>query len=132
VPRWLVPAAGPVPVTRRFPQGEQRKHERPVYGLLRVLKLGLQPKYNHGYTAGVKTAISIPDALFREAESLAKKRGVSRSELYATAIAEYVRDERFLGVRERLDAVYGANPKESELDAELAAMQSQSLPTEKW
>ena len=57
---------------------------------------------------------------------------MSRSELYATAIAEYLKDARFLGVRERLDAVYTADPKESELDAELAAMQSQSLPTEKW
>jgi metal-responsive CopG/Arc/MetJ family transcriptional regulator len=80
----------------------------------------------------VKTAISIPDALFKEAETLAKRRGMSRSELYATAIAEYVKDERFLGVREQLDAVYGAHPRESELDAELAEMQSQSLPREKW
>jgi metal-responsive CopG/Arc/MetJ family transcriptional regulator len=80
----------------------------------------------------VKTVVSIPDALFRKAETLAKKRGVSRSELYTTAIAKYVKEERFLGVRERLDAVYGANPRESQLDAELAAMQSQSLPQEKW
>ena len=80
----------------------------------------------------MKTAISIPDALFREAEALAKKRGVSRSELYATAIAEYVKDERFLGVREQLDAVYGADPKESELDADLTAIQSRSLPREEW
>jgi len=80
----------------------------------------------------MKTAISIPDALFREAETLARKRGLSRSELYATAIAAYVKDERFLGVREQLDAVYGAEPKESELDPELARMQSQLLPGEKW
>ncbi|HTY48790.1 MAG TPA: hypothetical protein VMB48_03765, partial [Steroidobacteraceae bacterium] len=73
-----------------------------------------------------------PDALFREAETLARKRGLSRSELYATAIAAYVKDERFLGVREQLDAVYGAEPKESELDPELARMQSQLLPGEKW
>ena len=80
----------------------------------------------------MKTAISIPDALFREAETLAKRRGISRSELYATAIADYVKDERFLGVREQLDAVYGAEPKTSALDPELATMQSQSLPREKW
>ncbi len=80
----------------------------------------------------MKTAISIPDALFREAETLAKRRGISRSELYATAIANYVKDERFLGVREQLDAVYGAEPKASELEPELATMQSRSLPREKW
>jgi metal-responsive CopG/Arc/MetJ family transcriptional regulator len=92
----------------------------------------LKPEYNSGYTASVKTAVSIPDALFREAETLAKKRGMSRSELYATAIAQFVKDERFLGVREQLDAVYGVAPAESELDAKVASMQSQSLPTEKW
>lgn len=80
----------------------------------------------------MKTAISIPDALFREAETLAKRRDISRSELYATAIADYVKDERFLGVREQLDAVYEAEPKASELDRELATMQSQSLSREKW
>ena len=80
----------------------------------------------------MKTAISIPDALFREAETLAKKQGMSRSELYATAIAEYVKDERFSGVREQLDALYGAVPKESELAPEVASLQSQSLPRERW
>ncbi|MGH8220053.1 MAG: CopG family ribbon-helix-helix protein [Steroidobacteraceae bacterium] len=80
----------------------------------------------------MKTAISIPDALFREAETLAKRRGISRSELYATAIADYVKDERFLGVREQLDAVYEAQPKASEIDPELTTMQSQSLPRERW
>ncbi|HTX23415.1 MAG TPA: hypothetical protein VMD03_02055 [Steroidobacteraceae bacterium] len=80
----------------------------------------------------MKTAISIPDALFREAETLAKKRGMSRSELYATAIADYLKDERFLGVREQLDAIYGAELKESELDPELARIQSQLLRREQW
>jgi hypothetical protein len=32
---------------------------------------------------------------------------MSRSELYSNAVAEYVTSERYLGVRERLDAVYG-------------------------
>jgi metal-responsive CopG/Arc/MetJ family transcriptional regulator len=92
----------------------------------------LKREYNHGHTSIMKTAISIPDALFREAESLAKKRGMSRSELYATAIAAYVKDGRFLGVREQLDAMYAADPQASELDAELATMQSQSLLRERW
>jgi metal-responsive CopG/Arc/MetJ family transcriptional regulator len=89
-------------------------------------------RHSRGYTMDVKTAISIPDALFREAETMAKKRAISRSELYAAAIARYVKDERFSGVREQLDAVYGANSKESDIDAKLTAMQSRSLPREKW
>jgi metal-responsive CopG/Arc/MetJ family transcriptional regulator len=80
----------------------------------------------------VKTAISIPDSVYEEAENLARQRGMSRSELFTRAVAEYVKAERFLGVRERLDAVYGALPEESELDPAIEALQARSLPRERW
>lgn len=80
----------------------------------------------------MKTAISIPDAVFEDAERLAKRRGWSRSELYANAVAEYVKGERFLGVRDRLDAVYGKNPADSELDPTIEQLQTRSLTKEKW
>ena len=80
----------------------------------------------------MKTAISIPDPLFEEAERIAKRRGMSRSELYSRAVAEYVRAERFLGVRERLDAVYQAHPEESGLDPMIEQAQARSLPKERW
>ena len=80
----------------------------------------------------VKTAISIPDTVFREAEALAKKRGVSRSELYVKAVTEYIKGERFRGVRERLDALYGAQPEDSELDPALEVIQARSLRSENW
>jgi predicted transcriptional regulator len=54
----------------------------------------------------MKTAISIPDEIFEQAERLAKTRGWSRSELYANAVSAFVNSERFSGVREKLDAVY--------------------------
>ena len=38
----------------------------------------------------MKTAISLPDAVFRDAERLAKRLKKSRSNLYAEAVAEYV------------------------------------------
>ena len=40
--------------------------------------------------AGMKVAISLPDPVFRAAETLARKLRKSRSQLYAEAIAEYV------------------------------------------
>ena len=43
-----------------------------------------------GYTLGMKTAISLPDRVFREAESYAKRARKSRSQLYAEALAEYL------------------------------------------
>lgn len=42
------------------------------------------------YTPGMKTAISLPDAVFRDAERLAKRLKKSRSRLYMEAVAEYV------------------------------------------
>lgn len=38
----------------------------------------------------MKTAVSLPDKLFREADRLARRQRKSRSRLYADAIAEYV------------------------------------------
>jgi metal-responsive CopG/Arc/MetJ family transcriptional regulator len=92
----------------------------------------LQPGYNRSYTYEVKTAISIPVAIFEEAERLAKIRGWSRSELYANAVSAYVNSERFLGVREKLDAVYGQIVDDSAIDPLLAKAQARSLPEEKW
>ncbi len=44
----------------------------------------------------MKTAVSIPDDLFRRADELATQLGKSRSELYREALADYVarRDPR--------------------------------------
>ena len=38
----------------------------------------------------MKTAISIPDELFAEAEALAQRLGKSRSQVYREALGEYV------------------------------------------
>ena len=43
-----------------------------------------------GHTPGMKTAVSIPDALFAQAEELAQRLGKSRSQVYREALAEYV------------------------------------------
>ncbi len=75
----------------------------------------------------VKTAISIPDEIFEQAERLARIRGWSRSELYANAVSAFVNSERFLGVREQLDAVYGADMKDSAVDPLLAEAQARSI-----
>jgi predicted transcriptional regulator len=38
----------------------------------------------------MKTAVSIPDEVFQQAEELARRTETSRSALYARALAEYV------------------------------------------
>jgi predicted transcriptional regulator len=78
----------------------------------------------------MKTAISIPDVVFDEAESLAKRMRVSRSRLYAQAVAAYFAARRRKGVREALDEIYAR--ENTTVDAVLARMQASSLPREKW
>jgi len=58
-----------------------------------------------GYTSGMKTAISLPDAVFQDAERLAKRLKKSRSELYREAVAEYVARHQPEAVTAALDAV---------------------------
>ena len=53
----------------------------------------------------MKTAISIPDEVFEAADRAAKKLGVSRSELYATAVHEYVTRYRVENITSRLNEV---------------------------
>ena len=38
----------------------------------------------------MKTAVSVPDDVFQEAEHLARREGRSRSEVYSAALREYV------------------------------------------
>lgn len=45
-----------------------------------------------GYTRGMKTAISVPDATFERVDAAAKKLGMSRSEFYARAAERWLRE----------------------------------------
>ena len=53
----------------------------------------------------MKTAISIPDDLFRQADELARRSGKSRSQLYREALAEYLRRRDPQAVTSALDAL---------------------------
>lgn len=55
----------------------------------------------------MKTAVSLPDDVFTSAEHLARKLGISRSRLFATAVAEFVARNNTSRVTERLNALYG-------------------------
>lgn len=80
----------------------------------------------------MKTAISIPDRLFEEADRLAVRCGMSRSELYVRAIEEFLEAQKGMGVRERLDAIYSVAPEESVLEPAFAALQEKSVDRKKW
>jgi metal-responsive CopG/Arc/MetJ family transcriptional regulator len=78
----------------------------------------------------MKTAVSIPDPIFHAAEALAKRLGLSRSELFSRALEAYLEAHQHDRVREALDAIY--RQEASRLDATLAQMQWASLPKEEW
>jgi metal-responsive CopG/Arc/MetJ family transcriptional regulator len=79
----------------------------------------------------MKTAISLPDALFESAEALAHQLGVSRSQLFANAVAQFIAHHDQSRVTERLNAVYSDAAAEHP-DLGLAALQARSLARDQW
>jgi metal-responsive CopG/Arc/MetJ family transcriptional regulator len=77
----------------------------------------------------MKVAISVPDRVFEEADSLAKRLRVSRSRVYSQAVQEFVKKHRDQRVLESLDAVYGR--ESSDVDPLLTDLQARAL-REKW
>jgi metal-responsive CopG/Arc/MetJ family transcriptional regulator len=78
----------------------------------------------------MKIAISIPDPISEAVDRLAKRQGKSRSQVYAEAVAEYIRDRRDDSVTERLNSVY--LEASSSLDPVLERTQTDQLSGEDW
>jgi metal-responsive CopG/Arc/MetJ family transcriptional regulator len=75
----------------------------------------------------VKTAISLDESLFREAEDWAEKLGLSRSQLYARAVEEYVRRHENEELLRRLNEAHADGLGEED---EEALMHGQALHAE--
>lgn len=78
----------------------------------------------------MKTAISVPNPLFDLAEELAKQLQISRSELYAKALAEYVRAYHRTHITERLNQIYAL--ENSSPDPVLSQLQFAAMHKEEW
>jgi metal-responsive CopG/Arc/MetJ family transcriptional regulator len=50
----------------------------------------LESDARQGYTSGMKTAVSIPDQVFEQAERLARRTRKTRSHLFSSALREYI------------------------------------------
>lgn len=72
----------------------------------------------------MKTAISLPDPLFEEAERVAARLGLSRSELYARAITRFVREQSGDAITEAINRVV------QKLPPVLVRLQAASLATD--
>jgi predicted transcriptional regulator len=78
----------------------------------------------------MKTAISLPDAVFRDAERLAKRLKKSRSELYREAVAEYVARHEPEAVTETLNKL--ATEIDTTSEAFTAAAAARLLERSEW
>jgi predicted transcriptional regulator len=78
----------------------------------------------------MKTAVSIPDELFRRADALARSLGKSRSQVYREALAEYLLRRDSESITSTLDAV--VSELDAEPDAWLAEAARRALERTEW
>ena len=78
----------------------------------------------------MKTAVSLPGELFRLAETTARRLRVSRTQWYATAIAEFLQRQQTGTVTERLNKVY--SHQKAKVDPPLHRAQLRSVDKDSW
>ena len=98
-----------------------------VYGMSHTTS---PAEYNPRYTQAMKTAVSLPEDIFQQAEAAARKLRMSRSQLYARAIAEFLEHSQTESVTARLNEVYAGKP--ARLDSAFHGAQVKSLPKDSW
>ncbi|HEX6200611.1 MAG TPA: hypothetical protein VF150_10130 [Thermoanaerobaculia bacterium] len=72
----------------------------------------------------MKTAISLPDELFAEADTLASRLGKSRSQLYAEAISDYVARHDAETITDRMNRVLDSVGQAFDPALEAAALET--------
>ncbi len=78
----------------------------------------------------MKTAISIPDPLFKALSYYVKKKGVSRSKLISEAVEEYIRFHESIDVSEKLNRLYSG--EESSIEKPILKTQTKLLEKVEW
>ncbi len=81
----------------------------------------------------MKTAISIPDKVFKSADVIASKLGISRSELYTKAIKEYIKELNNEQITDKLNEIYSDDQNKEDLTVlKKIQIKSLKLDKEKW
>ena len=78
----------------------------------------------------MKAAVSIPDPVFKAADELAQRMGVSRSRLYSVALQRFVQDYDDEAITAKLNEIYST--ESSALDPILQSIQSRSVKKGEW
>jgi metal-responsive CopG/Arc/MetJ family transcriptional regulator len=64
----------------------------------------------------MKTAVSLPERLYKDAEKAAKSMGIPRSQLFAKALEEYISHHKRDRVTEKLNEIYKNSAIESNIE----------------
>ncbi len=72
-----------------------------------ILHFGIDTGITNGILYGMKTAISVPDDIFRAVEKVAKQRRSTRSAVIVSAIREYLEHRKSGEILAALDEAYG-------------------------
>jgi metal-responsive CopG/Arc/MetJ family transcriptional regulator len=78
----------------------------------------------------MKVAISVPDDVFEAGEHLARQLGISRSQLYSDALAQYLSARGAEEVTARLNRIYSA--EQARIEPALLRAQFETLDDETW
>lgn len=82
----------------------------------------------------VKTAISLNEELFKEADKFSKRRRISRSRLFADAVDDYMRRQKALEITAKLNEIF-SKPRSSQDQEDLRHIEqvgAELAAKEKW
>lgn len=97
---------------------------------IRKAAIGVAAAPTTGYTIGMKTAVSLPDDVFEQAERQARRTRKSRSQLYADALSEYLARHAPDEVTEAMNGVVDQLKKPN--DAFVSAAARRALERSEW
>ena len=80
----------------------------------------------------MKTAISIPDQIFRRAEAAAKRLGLSRSELFTRAAVEFLKAHPPEDVTASYDRAFAEPESDRKLPAQRRSVARAALRKVEW
>ena len=78
------------------------------YTFFILFRLKIDFFYTFVILKDMKTAISLPDSIFLEAEETARNMGITRSMLFHNALTEYLKKHNHQNITEKLNEVYSA------------------------
>lgn len=99
-------------------------------GLLLLFTHRFDLSYTICYTYFMKTAISLNNEIFNEAEQTAQNLGLSRSKLYSLAIKEFIQNHNPDLITAKLNQVYSLN--NSKLEDDIDQLNYDILSQEEW